>query len=246
MHNYKYIFKIIEILCDNCIIITMDNKVNNQKLKYEKALGYEIFEKEEYGFAKEKIRTAECIFDVWWHIWLFSQWCRSFNSKAKIHYFEPVKQFYDVAEDKFCDDENIILNNFWVGVEYSQWIMLINEKMIMQSSKYPSFLNPKWKECAVKFISLKEYLKSRNIGKIDVLKMDIEWMEFEVLSSWTDYEWQKIDNMVVEIHLLNEKMKSEWNQIFLNIKSRFRSVKIITSWYRDEIFLIWAEDNLYW
>lgn len=151
-----------------------------------------------------------------------------------------------MAEDKFCDDENIILNNFWIGTESSQWIMLINEKMTMQSSKYSSFLNPKWKECAVRFISLKEYLKSRNIDKIDVLKMDIEWMEFEVLSSWNDYEWQKIDNMVVEIHLLNEEMKSEWNQIFLKIKSRFRSVEIINSWYRDEIFLIWAEDNLYW
>jgi hypothetical protein len=42
----------------------MDNKVNNQKLKYEKALEYEIFMKEEYGFAKEKTKTAKCIFDI--------------------------------------------------------------------------------------------------------------------------------------------------------------------------------------
>jgi hypothetical protein len=34
------------------------------QLKYEKALEYEIFIKEEYGFAKEKIQEAECIFDI--------------------------------------------------------------------------------------------------------------------------------------------------------------------------------------
>ena len=54
-------------------------------------------------------------------------------------------------------------------------------------------------------------------------------MEFEVLSSRTDFERCKIENLIVEIHLLNEKMKSEWNQIFLDIKSRFPSVKIISS-----------------
>jgi hypothetical protein len=40
------------------------NTINNKQLKYEKALEYEIFIKEEYGFAKEKIQNAECIFDI--------------------------------------------------------------------------------------------------------------------------------------------------------------------------------------
>jgi hypothetical protein len=70
--------------------------------------------------------------------------------------------------------------------------------------------------------------------------MDIEGMEFEVLSSRWDYEWEKIDNIIVEIHLLNEKFKSEWNQIFLKIKWIFWNIKIIDSWYRSEIFLLWA------
>jgi len=36
----------------------------NKQLKYEKALEYEIFIKQEYGFAKEEIENAKCIFDV--------------------------------------------------------------------------------------------------------------------------------------------------------------------------------------
>ena len=216
----------------------VSNKI--RQLKYEKALEYEIFHKREYGFMEDKIRTANCIFDVWWHIWLFSQRCRLLNKNAKIHYFEPVKQFYNRAKIKWGDDENIILNNYWIGEKSGSWTILFNEEKTMQSSKYSSFLNTKGREVKSEFITLEKYLKENSITKIDVLKMDIEGMEFEVLSSRWDYEWEKIDNIIVEIHLLNEKFKSEWNQIFLKIKWIFWNIKIIDSWYRSEIFLLWA------
>jgi hypothetical protein len=38
--------------------------VNEKDLKYQKALEYEIFVKEEYGFSKEKIISANTIFDI--------------------------------------------------------------------------------------------------------------------------------------------------------------------------------------
>lgn len=214
--------------------------IRDKQLKYEKALEYEIFKKGEYSFLENKISSAKCIFDIWWHIWLFSQWCRTLNQKAKIHYFEPVEQFYTKAKTKLWDDQNIILNNYWIGEKSGFWTILLNEEKTMQSSKYSSFLNTKGREVKSEFITLEKYLKENSITKIDVLKMDIEGMEFEVLSSRWDYEWEKIDNIIVEIHLLNEKFKSEWNQIFLKIKWIFWNIKIIDSWYRSEIFLLWA------
>ena len=184
--------------------------VSDANSKYEKALKYEIFVKGEYSFAKEKIKKAKCIFDVWWHIWFFSQRCRIFNSNAKIYYFEPVKEFYDKAIVNLWNDKNIIFNNCWIASKSGSWILLFNSEKTMQSSKYFSFLNPKWIEISVSFITLNDYLYQNNIKKIDLLKMDIEWMEFEILKSRWDFERKKINNLVVEIHLLNEKMQSEW------------------------------------
>ena len=189
--------------------------VSDANSKYEKALKYEIFVKGEYSFAKEKIKKAKCIFDVWWHIWFFSQRCRIFNSNAKIYYFEPVKEFYDKAIVNLWNDKNIIFNNCWIASKSGSWILLFNSEKTMQSSKYFSFLNPKWIEISVSFITLNDYLYQNNIKKIDLLKMDIEWMEFEILKSRWDFERKKINNLVVEIHLLNEKMQSEWTQLFL-------------------------------
>ena len=209
--------------------------------KYEKALEYEIFVKEEYGFAKQKIQDAECIFDIWWHKWLFSKRCRNLNQNAKIHYFEPVGEFYNKAKEILWNDKNIILNNYWISSKTESWTILLNQEKTMQSSKYPSFLNQNWTEVKAEFITLKDYLNQNNIDKIDILKMDIEWMEFEVLSSRTNFERWKIENLIVEIHLLNEKIESEWDQIFIKIKNIFWNVKTINSGYRDEIFLIRAK-----
>ena len=209
--------------------------------KYEKALEYEIFVKEEYGFAKQKIQDAEYIFDIWWHKWLFSKRCRNLNQNAKIHYFEPVGEFYNKAKEILWNDKNIILNNYWISSKTESWTILLNQEKTMQSSKYPSFLNQNWTEVKAEFITLKDYLNQNNIDKIDILKMDIEWMEFEVLSSRTNFERWKIENLIVEIHLLNEKIESEWNQIFIKIKNIFWNVKTINSGYRDEIFLIRAK-----
>lgn len=217
------------------------NRVQDKQIKYEKALEYEIFVKGEYSFAGKEIKKAECIFDIWWHKWFFSQWCRTLNSKAKIHYFEPIWEFYNQARQKLWGDDNIVLNNYWVGSKSGKWVLLLNQEKTMQSSKYLSFLNPEWTEIWVDFITLKEYLQQNHTDKIDVLKMDIEWMEFEVLSSWTDFEWNRISSLIMEIHLLNEEMKSEWNQIFIKIKNIFWNVEIIKSEYCDEIFLVWAK-----
>ena len=216
------------------------NNTENKQLKYEKALEYEIFIKGEYNFARDKIQNSECIFDIWWHIWLFSQWCRFLNDKARIYYFEPIEKFYNKAKSTLWNDKNIILNNTWIGSESKNWTILANPEKTMQSSKYSSFLNPNWEIIECEFITLRDYLQTNNINKIDVLKMDIEWMEFEVLSSRWDLEWNKINNFIAEIHLLNDEMKSKRNQISQEVKNIFWNVKIISSWYREGIFLIWA------
>ena len=220
----------------------MEN-LKDKQLKYEKALEYDIFIKGEYSFAKNEILKAEIIFDIWGHIWLFSKWCRSLNSNARIYYFEPIHEFYEKAKKELWKDDKIILNNCWIASKSGEWRMLLNEEKTMQSSKYSSFLNPEWRVVVVDFVTLKDYLERENINKIDVLKMDIEWMEFEVLTSFSNNEWSKIDTLVLEVHLLNYGMKSNRNELLELIKKRFQYVEIIKWWYREEVFLLYARKS---
>ena len=211
----------------------------SKRLKYQKALEYEIFVKEEYWFAKEKIKQANCIFDIWGHVGYFSKWVRSLNTHTKIHYFEPFDELYLEAKENIWWDVDIVLNNFWIAWKTGDWELFFNDKKTMQSSKFISFLNPWGASRSVNFLSLSEYIEKQKITSIDVLKMDIEGMEFEVLDSFKN-EWSIIHSMIIEIHLLNEELKSRWNLINQKLKDNFSFVEIKPSWYSENIFLVWA------
>ena len=211
----------------------------SKRLKYQKALEYEIFVKEEYWFAKEKIKQANCIFDIWGHVGYFSKRVRSLNTHTKIHYFEPFDELYLEAKENIWWDVDIVLNNFWIAWKTGDWELFFNDKKTMQSSKFISFLNPWRASRSVNFLSLSEYIEKQKITSIDVLKMDIEGMEFEVLDSFKN-EWSIIHSMIIEIHLLNEELKSRWNLINQKLKDNFSFVEIKPSWYSENIFLVWA------
>lgn len=211
----------------------------SKRLKYQKALEYEIFVKEEYWFAKEKIKQANCIFDIWGHVGYFSKRARSLNSYAKIYYFEPFDELYLEAKENIWWDVDIVLNNLWIAWKTGDWELFFNDEKTMQSSKFISFLNPWGANRSVNFLSLSEYIEKQKITSIDVLKMDIEGMEFEVLDSFKN-EWSIIHSMIIEIHLLNEKLKSRWNLINQKLKDNFLFVEIKPSWYSENIFLVWA------
>ena len=213
----------------------MDDRIIN---KYEQALQYEIFVKEEYWFAKKEIQKAKCIFDIWWHVWFFSERCRSLNNNTEIHYFEPVQDFYKKAKENLWNDDKIIMNNYWIWTKTEKWNFLINNEKTMQSSKYSSFLNPKWTKIEVKFYEMKNYLIDKHIENIDIIKMDIEWMEIEVLPSRTNFERSKIQNFIAEIHTLNNNMKKNWKYILLELKNIFSNIEIFKSPYSQDIFLI--------
>ena len=46
-------------------------------------------------------------------------------------------------------------------------------------------------------------------------------MEFEVLDSFSDFERENVENLIVEVHVLNDEMKFKWNQIFLELRNIF-------------------------
>ncbi len=212
-----------------------------QSQKYEKALYYEIFVKEEYWFANNEITKAWCIFDIGWHVGYFSLRCLALWTTAQIYYFEPVKDFYEQAKTNLTGCPNIILNNYGIWAKKEIWFMFLNEEKTMQSSKFHSFLNSSTNKIGVSFDTLKNYIINNDIKKIDVLKLDVEGMEFEIFNSRSDFEWGKIDNLIAEIHILDKEMLIHWNDILPIIQKYFNNVEIIRLWYRKEIFLIYAK-----
>ena len=49
-------------------------------------------------------------------------------------------------------------------------------------------------------ISVSDIIKENNIEKIDLLKIDAEKSELEILKGISDSDWEKIKQIVIEIH----------------------------------------------
>lgn len=59
--------------------------------------------------------------------------------------------------------------------------------------------------CQMKTIS--DIVRENNIQQIDLLKVDVEKSELDVLLGIEEHDWQKIKQVVVEVHDLEERVK---------------------------------------
>ena len=89
----------------------------------------------------------------------------------------------------------------------------------MQSSQTSSFLNSKGQLQTVHCENLNHYLDNHAIDQIDVLKLDIEGMEYEVLSNLSPENRKKIKNLIAEIHILSD-LDLQKSKKILNSRTR--------------------------
>lgn len=208
--------------------------------KHEKALEYEIFVKKEYSILDEIIKNSKLIFDIWSHIWLFSKYSLQLNNKLKIHCFEPI--FSNFEKSKFIlenSKENIIFNNLWVSAVCWKKEIFFNETKTMQSSIFNNtFLNKTWESFLVNFINLDDYIEKNNILQIDLLKIDIEWAEFEVLLNFKSF--QKVKVLFFESHIFNDKMQKDYDLLLRKLKNIYKNIDIFESEYSSRIWYILA------
>lgn len=119
------------------------------------------------------------------------------NPNAKITAFEPNKKLFQLLEEKYKNNDNIILNN--LGVSNTNGELEFNENILDETSTFESLnLDSKYLEKKAKVlgvtkesiivdkykvavITLSEYLKSNESSSFDVLKIDVEGHELQVL-----------------------------------------------------------------
>lgn len=212
--------------------------------KYNKALEYEIFIKKEYAFADEIIKKAKIIFDIGGHIGLFSQYCLSLNPWCEIHYFEPIPDLYKQAQERL-KNQNIILNNSGIASKTRAQTIYFNSEKTMQTSLYnQTFLNPKWTGILVDMKNIEEYSAQQNISHIDLLKLDVEGMEYEILESLSDEFLQKIQALLLEFHIFSPEMEKKLLDLTKKLTKHF-CVKKFHHQYDDRLCYLLAQGKEY-
>lgn len=229
--------------------------------KYDYAVGYEIFLAKEYKLLDEIIKSSNVIFDIWWHIWLFSLYAimikygftvelkdknifienTKTNNDLEIHYFEPIKNSFLIACE-MLKNFWVKMNNFWILPQELSKEMFISNKS-SQNSLYSSFLNKNDITIQKTFFKpLKDYIFLQNIEKIDLLKMDVEGSEFEILLDLDIEILKKIKTLFLEYHLLNTEFEFLFLEVVSKLKTCYKNVEIIDSKYTTKIGYLFCYD----
>ena len=208
--------------------------------KYNKALRYEIFENWEYGFLDNIIKDSKIVFDIWWHLWYFTEYCLSLNLELYIHFFEPVKEFFDYAQNKIRY-KNISWNNS--AIMDKNWLhhFFVNQEKSMQSSIFNNnFLNPKWSQTKVIVQRLDDYIENRKIERIHLVKIDIEWSEFDVIHSLSKKHLNMIDNLCIEYHILDKDFVRKFDLMIDKLREIYKHLDVIPGKYTQNVWYIFA------
>lgn len=210
--------------------------------KYDEALYYEIFKSWEYSFLDDFIKKAKLVFDVGWHIWYFSLYCLEKKPKLQVHFFEPVKDYFLQAKITLEEhSNNIVWNNQWVRKKNESKELYINPVKTMQSSLFnTTTLNNSKDYQMCEFISLKDYILDNNISTIDILKMDIEWSEFDVLLSLRHEILSKVKVLFYEYHIFDANFQNKHEKLIVHLKQYYKKIEIISWKYSKDYGYILA------
>jgi len=126
------------------------------------------------------------------------QWSSDIFSRflCDIHIFEPVNSHAKTLERRFAANRKIKVNNFGL----SSTTRVETMRVARGSSSAINLEEPGLLESA-HFVSLKQYLSENNLNRIDLLKLNVEGMEYELIEHILDTDIAgSIHNIQVQFH----------------------------------------------
>jgi FkbM family methyltransferase len=154
-----------------------------------------------------KNRNLDVIVDVGANIGLWIEYAKHVSNFSKLYAVEPNVKALKVLKDTFVDDPKIIIIDKAMSDKDGDLDFFVDqENSTISSIASYGQLNSSYK---VNSISFKSFISQYNIDRISLLKVDIETGEYPLFDSLDFSDFEKIDNILVEYHLLAGKTYSE-------------------------------------
>lgn len=155
-------------------------------------------------------QNAEVIFDIGANTGIYALLTKTYNSTAQVYAFEPQANIYTVLS------RNNLLNGFDITCEMialsdkegRQAFYNYGENTFRDLNTTAGSLNKDWKpegqySTEVNVERLDSYIAKKQIPKIDLLKIDVETLEFEVLNGYGKLLLLHRPTIILEIQTLH-------------------------------------------
>lgn len=161
-----------------------------------------------YHLFKDILSSKATIFDIGAHLGAFTLYIKAQLPNSYIYAFEP-------ASDNFLLLEKNVRQNKLINIKIFQKAVAANSGQV--------FLNTTGRDSnayqlsatgvAVSSVSLDDFLRTENITKIDLIKLDCEGSEYEILSNFKNIN--QVKAIILEYHKQNSQFNSEYLINFL-------------------------------
>jgi len=161
--------------------------------------------------------SEDVFLDLWGNIWSFSVLIA--DRVKSVYAYEPEPENFGILMKNINKLINVVAYNFAVVWNNDRIrTFYVNDGM----NKGRHSLVVKFdKKIKVPCVNINDIIEEHGVNKI---KMDIEWWEYELLKSITDFS--QIDEIILEYHFtyLQDEDRSKFKEILSILKNNFRGV----------------------
>lgn len=166
----------------------------------------EIFIKDAYHIREFNLKDDSTIIDVGSTIGLFVLFVKSFFKKSKVIACEPLKENFELLKENIALNrmDNCICHNAAVGAKSGR-IGFIPGDTIATGHVDSSSGKGQNKGITVDCLSLEDIFEEDRVERCDLLKLDCEGAEYDILFNLNDKIFDRINNIVMETHAVDEE-----------------------------------------
>lgn len=195
----------------------------------------EVLLDQDYKICKKIIKEAhDPIVDIGAHIGTFAFFVRSLNHSAPIFAFEPASDNVEVLEANIETNKlkNIsVFHNAVAGATENVYLNLSSNNH--NNSLCEPYAKDAKKSKVIAGVSLDDLVKSNNLEKIALLKIDCEGAEYDIFENTSKDTFEKIHAIFMEYHEHFGRSHKELVEIFE--KNGFTIRNIQPSKYSDTL-----------
>lgn len=208
-------------------------------------LNYQIMFKDFYDFYDLKLWNNLVIFDVWANIGDFALVSNNYYKNSNIFCFEPIKYTFWLLEKNCNPYNNIKTYKLWLGDKKEKLKFFFTEEESDRGSFSKDNFNS-WniKEEDVNISTLDSFCEQEKIIHIDILKIDVEWFEYNVLMWWKEM-LKNTKNIIIECHL--NKNEDGFFKIYNFLKDYgFKFKRLWKIWYDNKTWNMQVFDAIFY
>jgi len=184
------------------------------------------------------IDNLNVVIDIGANVGLFAKYMLCKNAK-KVFCYEPNKSAFDCLSKNYQNNSSVFLNNLAVSTNNDKLRLYldVNNTLVSSAKRNTSDFYD------VDSITLKQILTQHNLEKVDLIKIDIEGMEYELIGHMEDDVFDKVNSFIIEYHDVESMDKSIGvKTLSEKLKEKGYSVKFGDNLFKNCSFLYACKD----